>query len=722
MANKVSNPYIELFDQLPVPERLEPKNIAAMLNERMALNALPEKTSSVKAEKTKSVPAWNRITVTNNKRRTSVAYRSIASVAACAALVLGVIGYMNVGNSELPSDDRQSGGAYAADYDDVHKTFEKYYVDDGGKKTLDSAIEDIEHSYNESENNSQIGTGTPSDTGITDQPDVTEPQPSVTEPPVTDDDPAVTDKPGDPNADQPHQSEVVDDSVPLPEDPAVIDNSDVAFGDGFLVRQDGNILRIITAHGGMVEYTDNIFPLFEERTSKTLAGFYASGSNVVAVYSVMNGNAAADPVESDHSLVGDLLDSLYGPEDILESRNTVEVCVYDIRDGRAILTSNTVQGGSLINMNFANGALYLVTAYNDYRIAPIIGVEDLESYVPSYTVNGQKFYIQASDIMIPEYVATTDYTVISGITVNGEVSMKAVLGYEGRVILKNGAVYLFAYDNSAGTDLTSVRVFSLSGGNVIYAGFIDIDGVALGGAGISVFGDAIAVTSVKHTENGYGTTLGIYDGTMNIISSADFPGALTSAKRDGKKLYLKGSKAEYGVDLSNPSIPVLLNESYEKDNADGLVEFVGGYVTLTKAADGSIVLARISKNQNGDLRLDYKATVCDKKGADSKALKNNGLLFVNGDIVGLPYGYFDGYDYCYRYAIYRATATGFEMMGYIETHETDDAFDSGKAVLNSGVLYIFSEGRVYSAVIGDTLTQIGAADIIESAYSGHTAR
>lgn len=699
--NRVSNPYIELFEQLPIPERLEPRNIAAMLDAKAAQKTIIAKTSSERPEREAKAPVERKITVSSSKHRTSAAYRSVASIAACAALALGVVGYMGIGNSEIPSDMRGDGGAYASDYDDVHDTFQKFYVDDAGRTTLDSIIEDIGKSYSDTENENTHNTDPSSDPVEPDDQN----QPDITQPAQPDNDPDVTDPKDDPDPvdPQPIPNETVDDVVPLPENDAVIDNSDIVFGDGYFLVRDANIIRIFTTRNGMIQYTGNIFPVFNDQASKSLVGLYAEGSKVVAVYSVVKSESFVENTESVFT----------------GTRNSVEVCVYDIVDGIAELSSDTVQGGSLINKNFVNGSLYLVTAYSDYRISPIIDAQDLESYVPSYTVDGIKYYVEASDIMIPDYISTTDYTVISGIGVNGGVSVKAVLGYEGRVVLRNGAVYLFGYDNSYGTDLTSVRVFSLSGGNVKYAGFVDIDGVALSGDGISTFGNAIAVTSVHKVDNGYDTALRIYDETMNLVSEMDFPGALTTAKRYGSKLYLSGSKDKYRIDLSNPSEWERVSETPVKNTAEGLVEFDGGYVTLTKAANGSIVLSKITKNADGELRLEYKATVTSEMGATSKAVDNNGLLFVSANVVGLPYGYFDGVDYCYRYAFYCATDSGFVLIGYIENHETDEVYENVKAILNGGVIYIFSEGRVCSAVIGDSVAQVGAADIVESAYSGH---
>ena len=718
MADRTNNIYTELFESIPIPSRLEPENIAIMLSERAGAKSVRAESVPVKNTKTEAVKASEpaaeerRIEVTSGgKRRASALYRSVAAMAACAALALGIIGYMGVGEAELPAEEGSEGGAYASDYNDVHKTFEQYYVDAGGKKTLDSAIKDIEHSYNENENDTQ--TSQPSDPTVTEAPETEEPLVSGdAEAPVLPEEPEPQPPAPVETTPAPVPNETVDDTVPMPSSDAVYDSSDIIFGDGFILRRDSNTVRVFATSAGSVDYTGNIFPIYEDLTTKTLAGVYADGGKVVAVYSVTRGGApyASDPVNG-------LIDGLYGQQS--EPRSSVEVCVYRVVGGTATLESVTAQSGSLVDMNYANGSLYLVTAYNDYRIAPIIGVDDLESYVPSYTVNGIKYFVEASDIMIPDYISTTDYTVISGISLDGRVSMKAVLGYEGRVILRSGAVYLFGYDSSLSGDRTSVRVFSLSGGNVSYAGCVYIDGVALGGDGISCFGSAIAVTAVKRVENSYETDIMVYDGTMNLISRNVVPEALTTAERIGTSLYLSGAQRRYGIDLSDPANPVEIKEAPKEDPADGLVEFDGGYVTLTKAADGSLQLAKIIKNAAGELRLEYKTTVCAEKSSASKAVDNNGIMFISGNVVGLPYSYYDGYDYCIRYALYHAAGGAFSPMGEIEFHETDDVYEFGKAVLNGGVLYIFSEGRVSAAVVGDSLMLVDSADIVESAYSGH---
>ncbi len=751
MASRNDNVYVELFDQLHIPERLEPENIKLLLDnyaaskvsapEARMVASEPEKPAekpavrkhdfsdpeafggrqiSLSSGERETEPAAEteqitpKITKTSNIRKTSTAFRSIASIAACAALAFGVAGYMGAFDEELPAEQPQYGGSFASDYDDLHKTFEKYYVDNGENKTLDSALADIEHSYNGGENdpNSSVVTQPaeteapapeipPETTAPAQVPDNVEPPASEPAPQQPAEQPGEVEELPKPPVSAPNE-------LPLPSQKAETEDN-IRFGDGFMAEIENGSIKIYDISGRGITLTDTVTATMMPGENKELCDVFTDGTRLVAVYTV-TGSYPQD------AGVNGVLDGLYGTAG---SQSSVEVAAYRIMGGVAVPETTMVQDGGLVDMNFINGSLYVVSAYNNYRNAPIIGVEDLGSYVPSYTLNGVKLYIEPQSIMIPDYISTTDYTVISGLSPDGRVSVQAALGYEGRVILKNGAVYLFGYDSYSDSDLTSVKVFSLANGEVVYAGYKDIRGVALGGDGITLFGNSIAITSVEADASGeYITNVAVYDGTMNLVSLVTLPGALTSVSRTGSLLALVGAKESYVVDLSDPSSPAVVTGSVPaKDTAEGLMEIDGGYVTLTQTPSGEIVLAKLSKDAAGALKLDYRTTVSPE--GKSKAVENNGLLFVSGSTVGVPYGLFDGLDYCYRYALYNAGAAGFEKVGEIEYHEIDDVFEPGKAVLNNGSLYIFSEGRVVRTSTQGGLAVSGTANLIESAYSGH---
>ncbi len=708
------NIYGEMFDQLSVPARLEPENIARMLDEHMAANT---KRSTITVSSSD-----NDIKKASPRRSHSAAYRAIMSVAACAVLVLGLMRYMGVDEPEVITEE-PSAGNYASDYSDIHKTFQQYYVDDSDKQTLDSAIAEIEHAYNEAQGD-QATVQIAEDPAVTEQTDatqlpVTDTQAPVTEP-VAEDPVTVTDVED--------VEEIEEEGIVLPDMSGFdLDHGIVMDGDRIFVR-DGNDIRVLTSVNGIVSYNGAVEMLAQANENKELIEFYVVGNRLAAVYSVETAQPVADVEPSEEVVSDSVLDEIMGNAyaEVTENviKHSVEVSVYEFIDGIPYQVYSYSQCGSFVEVEQTDGSVYVITDYNDYRLSPIVGVDDLDSYVPTYCVNGVKMFLEPSDILIPSRVTTTDYTVISGISVASpyvNVSVQALLGYEGRTVVTDGAVYIFGYE-VANTSSTSVEKFKLTDGTVMHDGFEVIDGVALSGDGITYDGETIIISTLADTELGYVTTVRAYDESLEIISKVDFPAFLTKAQRDGSKIYLNGSDAAYAVDFEDPAAPVLIGITGEKDVSETLVEFEDGYVILTQTADGSLVLSKIIEDVNGDLSVCYDSIVFSGADVSSKALTNNDVLYVNGDLVGVPYGYFDGYDYCYTYALYRSVGNAFEFVGKFESHETDAAFEMGKAVEKDGVLYVFSEGRVYAMAAGsDALALISRADMIYSAYSGHNA-
>ena len=117
--------YADMLSSLPVPERLSPENIARMLEENSSY-------AKRRASLAKSADSREESVSEKKKGRRaglSVAYRAVCAVAACAVLSLGVVRYMDMGGAAL-ADNPVRGSSYADNYDELHKTFRKYYVDD----------------------------------------------------------------------------------------------------------------------------------------------------------------------------------------------------------------------------------------------------------------------------------------------------------------------------------------------------------------------------------------------------------------------------------------------------------------------------------------------------------------------------------------------------------------------------------------------------------------
>ena len=776
----MNNIYSEMLSSLPVPERLSPENIALMLEENSAAKKNRSMISSdLGAESKRELPKSketvtvtrpseiytqdavaeasekpgesaagtkiNEISVSEEKtpsarrektaagkpvRRTAY-YRAVLSIAACAALVFGMTRYFD--NGEVAQIDTEiKGSTYASDYDELHKTFRKYYVDDEEKQTLDSAMAQIEHSYDESQGSGVSDnvtepsqTTTPED-AVTGE--VTKPQEDTTGEntvPTVPDETETRPQTPDENV---SIEEVDPADTPLPEFTGeALDNAIISGNRIYVI--DGNAVKVILTDNGQMSYIGDITPSCDMFEAKTLEKVIPMGDRVALIYSSVNEEPESIPVFEDNgTLVDEIFDSFYTEEQASSQVRSVEAAIYDVYQNGVISQLSVLsQNGTLVDVRSDGECIYLVTDYDDYRNAPLTGVDDLDSSVPSYEQDGVKYYIQPENILIPGYVSTTDYTIVSGVSIGAfgvTADVQAVLGSEGKVIVTDGAVYIYGYSGGGGVDETVCEKLRLSYGMARYENSYAVEGVALAG-GIYECDGTIFVTTLKKSDTGYTTVVYAFDSEMNMLSRVEFPAAVRKVSFDGKKVYLTNGAKSYGADFSQPANPQLIDykAQAEIDLTSNLMEFGNGYVTLTRGKDGSIVLSKIVPADGGYITEAFTTVASPTGDPTSMALGDNSVMYLDpySGYVGVPYGFFDGYDYCYRYALYRLTGAGFELVGQIESHEVDEAFEMGRSELSSGILYIFSEGRIYSATVGSSLSVISSAELIESSYSGHSS-
>ncbi|MCD7847785.1 MAG: beta-propeller domain-containing protein [Oscillospiraceae bacterium] len=726
MANK-NSVYWEMMQNISVPERLEPDNIVAFLEAHQAESAKADIRRSeiqvtpneVPTSSDKNQKPEKKITVSTSTKRTRI-YRTVASLAACAALALGCVRYFDLGEVETVETDSK-GSSYASDYDELHKTFRKYYADDEDKVTLDSAIAEIENAYNE--NGSDSSSDTSSDTtGTEADSSVTTSTEASTEPEST--------SPTQEGASESVETVVDEPDVTLNEGVRLPEIAEGELEDNYLICndiiyiKDGSTVKVILSDGGTLEYIGDAVPengLFETRVLEEIC---AVDSRLIAVYSVITEEPVSIPADTtveESSIVEDILSSVYSEEASTVTSYSAEVVVYDISTSGSIIRASVVsQSGSYLDSVFKDGYVYVVTSYDKYQNTPLTG-DNLDSYVPTYTVNGEKLYIEATNILIPESFSTLDYTVVGGIAAalpSTPVSVQAVLGSEGKVVVCEDAVYVFGY---TGTEETSVEKLTLSGGTASFSYSATIEGVALTG-GINFEDGTLLVATLRSSESGYITAVYAFDENLNLLSEIDFPSAYQSVGFDGLVVKLGSGDQAQVADFSNPSSPAIVGTSESVDLTAGLQSFGDGYITLTEDESGHLMLAYLTTDDAGELTVSAE-TMVSSEDCDSPALSDNRILYLDSanKLVGVPYKYFDGYDYCCTYAIYKLGSTGFALVGTVETHEVDDAFEFGLAELSNGILYVMSDGRVYALSVGESsVSIIGSADLIESSYSGHT--
>ena len=118
--------------------------------------------------------------------------------------------------------------------------------------------------------------------------------------------------------------------------------------------------------------------------------------------------------------------------------------IYDISNPEEpSIVSSYSQSGRYSSSYLSEGILYLATNYS--YLMPATS-EDLGSYVPSYSVDDEQFYLDASDIFVPKRIDGDSYAILGGLDVTADddplVSTKAVIGYTGSVYATEDNIYV----------------------------------------------------------------------------------------------------------------------------------------------------------------------------------------------------------------------------------------------------------------------------------------
>jgi uncharacterized secreted protein with C-terminal beta-propeller domain len=126
--------------------------------------------------------------------------------------------------------------------------------------------------------------------------------------------------------------------------------------------------------------------------------------------------------------------------------NETVVEVYNINGDFKQPESSFSQKGWYSSSRMIDSHIYLITTFS-----PMVNQlnefarDDLEAYIPSYTINGDSYYIAPSGIVLPEKLDWVQYTVISGLDVNSPeffVSSTANLGSSWIIYSSMNNIYI----------------------------------------------------------------------------------------------------------------------------------------------------------------------------------------------------------------------------------------------------------------------------------------
>lgn len=398
-----------------------------------------------------------------------------------------------------------------------------------------------------------------------------------------------------------------------------------------------------------------------------------------------------------------------------DSSEHTSVCVdiFDISDGAPVRLKSYKQSGVYTSARIDDsGILYLVTGYSDYRAAPLDETADLESYVPSYYIEGEKKYVAAEDIIVPPGANNTDYTVISAVKCSApvNVTVKAVLGSSADAYCSDNSLYVASSGTKDGGVYTSVTSFDISENGLVYKASGSVDGELVSRYSMTEADGKFRIACRAYNENGMMTT-NIYtlDSSLGIVSKSEglLPGVIAGAvKFDGSY----ASIFENGE--TEPSLVVDLDKT--ADSADKSTGFMAAYVNsfgddlmvgITSAED-SLKLELYGSADGVKLN---EISFAQMQGVTSPALTDKKAMLIDTEngIIGIPVSAATEFGVKNLYYVFGCDQNGFTEKGVFEYNDLDNSYRFDRAVVTDGVLYIIGSGRMVSVSLADmTVTEV----------------
>lgn len=668
----------ELIDEVEVPDELSPENIALMLKAKTTQSKMESEHINIK-----SVPSVH-------AQRLRIIKMTAASVAACAVIGSGLIAYNSQNESNIGTIDEtiEYNAISPNDYDDLYSIYTGIYF---------SAEPEQEDKDTE-----------------------TAPSADGTEKNV----PAISDAPTEPKD---TLSEL-----------SAYDFQGAVNGlanDADIVKSDGTNLYCIS--GGKLYIvsldTMEIVSVIENKLSPPVE-LYIDGDRLILVSKeneevqiVDSSSASSELTTADSAVPAAGSDTSSADGNNADSNRTesvnranVAVDIYDLKDrSDPKLTTSYKQNGKYTSSKLVDGVLYLVSDHSDYRTAPLGESASLDSFVPSYSLNGNRQYVAPEDIMVPANANSTDYTVVSAIGCRSEVpevTVKAVLGTSKNVYCSADTLYTVGVGKSKdGIDYSIITSFDLSKGTgITYKASSSIAGKVISKYSMNEYNGSFRIATEISDESGISTSVYVLDSSLTVVNSAGslLKGQKVSAVRfedTFASLFTNNDKPSLVIDLAN--VPPVQSQSLANTSAFLYGYSEGKLCGIDKNTDGGLVLTMYDADSG--LMLHSINFAEDIGEAYSKALTDRRAVLIGSGMIGIPAFSYSEFGVNNNYYVFTYDdEAGFALKGKIEYVELDDSAVFERAVASGDMLYIFSEKKIVSVQQSD-FKVAGSVDLAE---------
>ena len=399
-----------------------------------------------------------------------------------------------------------------------------------------------------------------------------------------------------------------------------------------------------------------------------------------------------------------------------ENTDITIVEIYDVTDKtNPSLKSSYTQKGRYNTSRMIEDKLYISTSYSiDVAVS---NKDETHKYVPCYKIDGKENLILAKDINIAKECKTLNYAILGGIDVNATnplISTKAVLGYDGVAYASMNNFYITGEKFDDDYNKTTVLRFSIKDGVIKHNGSGEVDGSVLNQFSMDEYNGYLRIATTTNNNSKLSNGIYILDGTLKQIGEVENIGAnerIKSARFDENTGYIvtfMQTDPLYKIDLSNPKSPKILSEvkidgyskylqEFGEDNLLGI-----GVNVDEKGVESNLKITMFSKGENGEQKEIASEIFGNEKasaynGFDHKAY----LVDVQKNLIGIPSMYFDGVDYCNEYYFYKFVENEFQQIGKYTMHSYDnnDMFLRGMYI--GDYIYLFNRNSIIALDIKD---------------------
>lgn len=386
----------------------------------------------------------------------------------------------------------------------------------------------------------------------------------------------------------------------------------------------------------------------------------------------------------------------------------------------------------------SDGFLYVVSNDEKNYSAENFKKDDIDEYIPEYSVNGKSEYVKPECIVMPpnifdDYYSYASYINIAGFNLNGSdittpCDMKSVAGYSGNVYCTQDNLYVtFGYSD------TQITRFSIDSGMINPQATGKVNGYVNDQFSMSEYNGyfriAATISSSDIDRTSYNNALYVLDMNLNEVGSiSDFgiDEIIRSVNFSGDLAYVvtfMQTDPLYAIDLSNPSKPVMLDEfkitgysSYMQKWNNGLLFGFGS----SADEDGRETGIKFTMFDNSN-PTELEAVDAIEIDGWSEAKYERKALFINPDmnLIGFPveknehtdeYGKTDSFYEFYSFEnnkfVFKGAVKGMtHMYNHTSGVVTDNYTPFSRAVYIDGYIYLVSYNLFKSADV-NTFTEV----------------